>query len=110
MDLGLPIQSTAVDAARSSALDTTSIQRLQANGEAHEAAHEMEKLFASMLVGELRKALPEGLFGDGAGHDTYAAWFDEHLGAALADSGALDLAGQIKASLRTSNPGSGSPS
>lgn len=64
-----------------------------------EAAHQMEALFATMLVKELRRALPNGFFGDGTGADTFNGWLDEHFGGALAESGALDLAGMIRTSL-----------
>tara|TARA_R110002126_G_scaffold67964_5_gene171882 strand:- start:2966 stop:3292 length:327 start_codon:yes stop_codon:yes gene_type:complete len=108
MDAGLSIQSGAAEAARNTGvLDTGKIQRLGRDGDVDGAAHEMEKLFATMLVSELRKALPEGLFGSGAGHDTYSGWFDEHIGATLADSGALGLAGQIKASMNQPPPSEG---
>jgi len=64
-----------------------------------EAAHQMEALFATMLVKELRRALPNGFFGDGTGADTFNGWLDEHIGGTLAESGALDLAGMIRTSL-----------
>ena len=99
MDLGLPGINTAQHTAKSGVLDTSKLKQLGRDGDEAAAAREMEKLFASMLVSELRKALPEGFFGKDAGHDTYGAWFDEHVGASLADSGALNLAGQIKASM-----------
>ena len=44
---------------------------------------------------------------EAAGHDTYSGWFDEHIGATLADSGALGLAGQIKASMNQPPPSEG---
>ena len=47
-------------------------------------AREMESLFATMLVSELRKGLGEGFFGGGAGADTFNGWFDEQIGASLA--------------------------
>jgi len=59
----------------------------------------MEALFATLLVRELRRALPDGFFGKSAGADTFEGWFDQHIGQALADSDALGLAGQIKVSL-----------
>jgi len=65
-----------------------------------EASEKMEALFASMLVKELRRALPEGgFFGDGPGADTYNGWLDQHLGDALAKSGSLDMAGLVKTAL-----------
>ena len=62
-------------------------------------AREFERLFASMLVKEMRSTLQDGLFGKGAGTDTYGSWFDEHVGASLADTGALDMAGILRAGL-----------
>lgn len=64
-----------------------------------DAAREFEQLFASMLIKEMRATLNEGLFGKGAGSDTYGAWFDQHVGRSLADSGAFDLAGMLRAGL-----------
>lgn len=77
------------------------LARLQAvGGEDREfAAQEMERLFAQMLVKELRSGLSTGVFGDGPGADTYSAWFDEHLGNELADSGVLGLAGRLRVAL-----------
>jgi len=73
-----------------------------------EAAEKMEALFASILVKELRRALPEGgFFGDGPGADTYNGWLDEHLGAALAKSGSLDMAGLVKTALDAKALGAG---
>lgn len=61
-----------------------------------EAAKQLESVFARMLVRELRRALPEGPFGGGAGADVYEGWFDEHLGQALVERDALGLAGLVK--------------
>ncbi len=63
------------------------------------AAKKFEELFATLLVKEMRKALPEGPFGQGPGADVYEGWFDEHVGAALARGGTLELAQVIRASL-----------
>ena len=63
------------------------------------AASDLERLFATFVVKELRNSLPDGFFGQGAGADVYEGWLEEHLGRSLADSGALDLAGRIKASI-----------
>ena len=46
-----------------------------------------------------RSGLTSGVFGDGPGADTYSAWFDEHLGNELADSGVLGLAGRLRVAL-----------
>lgn len=63
------------------------------------APQELERLFATFVVKELKKTLPDGFFGQGAGSDVYEGWLEDHLGRSLADSGALDLAGSIKASI-----------
>jgi Rod binding domain-containing protein len=86
----------AVEQARTGPEDAQRAARL---GALDEAAHKFEELLATMIVKELRRGLPAGPFGDGPGADTFAAWFDEQLGSALAESGALDIAGRIKASL-----------
>ena len=62
-------------------------------------AREMESLFATMLVSELRKGLGEGIFGGGAGADTFNGWFDEQIGASLASRSSLGLADQIRESI-----------
>lgn len=62
-------------------------------------AREFEGLFASMLIKEMRQTLSDGLFGEGPGADTYAGWFDEHVGRQLAETRALDLAGILRAGL-----------
>lgn len=77
----------------------TDLERQMSSAEPEDAAKKMEALFATLLVRELRRSLPEGFFGKAAGADTFEGWLDQHLGQALADSGALDLAGQIKVSL-----------
>lgn len=63
-----------------------------------EAGRAFESYFATMLVREMRRAMPEGFF-SGTGSDVYGAWFDEHLGAALAERDALGLAGMVKTAL-----------
>lgn len=96
-----PVDSLMGGAHLRAAAGQASLERLQQaqKGDSAFAAKEMERLFAQMLVKELRSSLKSGLFGEGAGADTYSAWFDEHLGNELADAGVLGLAGQIKASL-----------
>ena len=79
------------------ALDThanaqaASLKRTTAQDSPAEAAQRFEELLGSMLVKEMRKALPEGFFGEGPGADVYGGWLDEHLGKALAASGGLGL-------------------
>jgi len=69
-------------------------------GRVDEAAARFEALLATQLVKELRKGLSEGFFGSGAGADVFEGWFDEHLGSALAASGALDLASAVRIGLQ----------
>ena len=72
-------------------------QESAANGDAQLAAAKFEALLATTLVKEMRKALPEGsFFGKASGSDVFNGWMDEHLGRALSESGALDLAGMIR--------------
>ena len=88
--------------ARAASLGNESREALRARlegGDVDAVAREFESLFASMLVKEMRNSLSEGLFGDGPGADTYAGWFDQHVGRQLADAGALDLAGMLRAGL-----------
>ena len=74
-------------------------RRASERGDAGETARQFEKLFAVLLVRELRRCMPEGPFGKGPGADVYEGWFDEHLGGALAERDALGIAGMIKTSL-----------
>ena len=53
----------------------------------------------AMLVKEMRKSLPEGFFGDSADGDIYGAWFDQHVGSAIAKSGALHLRPMVQRGL-----------
>ena len=72
-------------------------------GDTDETARQFETIFATLLVRELRRAMPEGPFGKGAGADVYEGWFDEHLGQALGAHDALGIAGLVKTALgRTS--------
>lgn len=86
-------------------LDVGRISRMErTNGdEADVAAREMESLFATMLVSELRKGLGEGFFGEGPGADTFNGWFDEQLGASLASRKSLGLADDIRESIHREN-------
>lgn len=75
------------------------LKRLEAEGKDAQAARKFEALFASMLISEMRKSMPEGFFGDASGSDVYGQWFDRHMGEAIADDGGLGLAGMLKAQL-----------
>ncbi len=74
-------------------------QRSAERGDTQETARQFETLFGVMLVRELRRSMPKGLFGDGAGADVYEGWFDQQLGDALAERDALGIAGMVKTSL-----------
>jgi Rod binding domain-containing protein len=66
-------------------------QRELRRGDNADAAREFERLFATLLVKEMRATLPEGFFGQGAGSDVFDGWFDEHLGSALSEGRGLGL-------------------
>ena len=75
------------------------ISRLASSNAATEAeavSREMESLFATLLVSELRKGLGEGFFGSGPGADTFNGWFDEQIGSSLASRSSLGLTEQIQ--------------
>ena len=86
-------------------LSPTSEARLDAaqkaghDGRTEESARQFEHLFATLLVRELRRAMPQGPFGDGPGKDVYEGWFDEHLGNALAERDALGIARLVQNNL-----------
>jgi Rod binding domain-containing protein len=67
------------------------VRRAAEQGRVEEAAKAFETYFASLLVREMRRSLPEGLVGSGIGTDVYGAWFDEHVGRALADSRGIGI-------------------
>ena len=67
--------------------------------EHRQAAEKFESLFATLLVKELRRALPDGFFGSGPGTDIYNGWLDQELGRSLAENWQLDLAGMVKTNL-----------
>jgi Rod binding domain-containing protein len=74
-------------------------EQLQRDSGSADAAQRFEELLATLLVKELRRALPEGLFGEGPGADVYEGWFDEQMGRALARDGGLGLAGIVQEGL-----------
>ena len=76
-------------------------ESLKSAGEAEDggrAGEAFESYFATMLVKELRRSLPDGFF-SGSGSDVYGSWFDQHVGEALSEGNALGLAGLIKTSM-----------
>jgi Rod binding domain-containing protein len=83
-------------------LDGQGLQRLRftEGADQHQkAAEKFEALFATQLVKELRRALPDGFFGAGPGSDIYNGWLDQTLGESLAQNWKLDLAGMVKTNL-----------
>jgi Rod binding domain-containing protein len=74
-------------------------KRASEAGDSDGTARQFETIFATMLVRELRRCMPQGIFGDGAGADIYEGWFDEHLGNALAREDALGISTMIKTSI-----------
>lgn len=76
----------------------------QAQGKDKTAAagvpRQFSKLLATMLVKEMRQALPEGFFGDGTGSDIFNGWLDEHLGSSLAEHDGLRLEAMIAHSMQ----------
>ena len=79
------------------------VSRIQSAGvrtsEPDVVAREMESLFATLLVSEMRKGLGDGFFGTGAGADTFNGWFDEEIGASLSARGSLGLADAVHEAL-----------
>lgn len=69
------------------------------------AAQKFESLFATLLVKEMRKALPEGFFGSEATGDIYGGWLDQTLGQAIAKRGGLHLAPLVEESLQREGGG-----
>lgn len=109
MDITLPTTATesAIALARSAggAQSLGDLERRLKDAPVERVAREFETLLAMQLVREARNTLPEGFFGSGAGADTYGAWLDEHVGRAVAESGALDLVGVLKTTLSASMRG-----
>ena len=91
MDVGasLPQVPAVAQVAHDQRLSAT--KRELDRGDVGDAAREFERLFATLLVKEMRSTLPEGFFGGGAGSDVFDGWFDEHLGASLAEGHGLGL-------------------
>ena len=68
---------------------------------AADAPHQFSKLLATMLVKEMRQALPDGFFGEGPGSDIFNGWLDEHIGNSLAERDGLRLEDMIAHSMQT---------
>jgi Rod binding domain-containing protein len=96
LDVSASVGGSSLERAKEAA---RAVERAADAGESAEAAERFEALLATLLVKEMRRALPEGTLFPGAGSDVYDAWFDEHVGSALADGDALGLASQVRISL-----------
>ena len=61
--------------------------------EVEKVAKDLEGVFFSMLVKQMRETMTEeGFFGEGAGMDNYAGLFDQMIGASMAQGGGLGIA------------------
>lgn len=85
---GVPVQLHGASGAPDA---ISGVRRAAEQGRVEEAAKAFETYFTSLLVREMRRSLPEGLVGGGTGSDVYAAWFDENVGRALAESRGLGI-------------------
>jgi len=101
MDLGLSskLSSTALDHIADAA--ASSLEGARTPGREADAADAFEKVFATMLVKEMRRSLPGGFFGKGQGADVFESWLDEHLGASLAKDDVLGVAAMIRIGLES---------
>jgi Rod binding domain-containing protein len=75
------------------------VERAAARGDAEETARQFETLLGTLLVRELRRSMPKGMFGDGPGAEVYEGWFDEQLGTALGQRDALGIAELVRSTL-----------
>ena len=96
---GVNFTNAAMEKVRAANTQATDEKLSSLKTDPAEAAAQMERLFATLLVKEMRRALPNGFFGKGAGTDIFEGWLDEHLGNSLSQSGALDMAGRIRLSI-----------
>ena len=64
-----------------------------------ETAHKFQALLATMFVKEMRRAVPEGFFGEGAAGDIYSGWLDEHVGQALANDDGFHMREMLEKSV-----------
>ena len=69
---------------------TSALSSLDRAERTEEAATALEAVFGALLVKEMRKTLPDGLFGSDAA-DIYGGLFDEHIGQQLAKGEGLGI-------------------
>jgi len=87
---------TAMDAARMKNLSALNDESAAPENRKH-AAKELETLFVSLLVKEMRKTLPEGFFAKGPGSDVLSGFFDQMMSEALTSGNGTGLQDQILA-------------
>lgn len=76
-----------------------SLNKLATQSTPGETAKKFQSVLATMLVKEMRRAVPEGFFGDGASGDIYSGWLDDHVGQSLAEQDALHMRAMIEKSV-----------
>lgn len=90
-----PIGPGAVTAPSSAPVASALSRSGDARADARTAAVELESLFVSLLLQQMRQSIGgEGLF-PGDPSDTYGGLFDLYLGRQLAESGALGISGMV---------------
>jgi Rod binding domain-containing protein len=92
--IGFSTASVGADLARAASSERSAHAGVRRTGA--DAANSFEEMFATLLVKEMRRALPEGFFGKGTDGDVYAGWLDQTLGQAIAASGALRLSQKVR--------------
>ena len=94
--IGSPI-SAAVSAARLSSPQALRVPHKDASlEEIKEVAEQLEGVFFSMFVKEMRRTMSDGsMFGTGPGADTYKGLFDQMMGEHLGRTGGLGIADMV---------------
>ncbi len=70
-------------------------------GNAAEVAKQLEAVFATMLVKEMRNASPGSFFGEDSASDVYGGWFDQHVGESIANQGGLHIGDYVQRLLQS---------
>lgn len=99
----------AVDAARLARVKRSADAGPPPPENREKAAEELEKLFVSLLVKEMRQTLPEGFFAKGPGSDVYSGFFDQMMSEALTAGRGTGLKDQILAGWNTTGPSATPP-
>ena len=96
--MDLPLMPSGLDTGATRSLLGTKFE-VPEGANAPETAQKFEAVLATMLVKEMRRAIPEGFFGDGAAGDIYSGWLDEHVGQTLANTDALHVRDMLEKSV-----------